>query len=82
MRKIINNITYPIESIFIVQAVRLSAPTTPGKAQNAGVRSYLLGLCLIRNGRFVILILNSATGLAPSNIRSMVRSLVKCLTHA
>lgn len=35
---------------------------------------------LIRNGRF--LSLNPATGLAPSDIRSMVRSLVICLTHA
>lgn len=35
---------------------------------------------LIRNGRFVSL--NPATGLAPSDIRSMVRSLVICLTHA
>lgn len=35
---------------------------------------------LIRNGRFVSL--NPATGLAPSDIRSMVRSRVICLTHA
>jgi hypothetical protein len=35
---------------------------------------------LIRNGRDVSL--NPATGLAPSDIRSMVRSLVICLTHA
>lgn len=40
----------------------------------------LAGFDLIRNGRFVSL--NPATGLAPSYIRSMVRSLVICLTHA